>query len=349
MGLGWVVQLIWFSWSPQLSVEVTIHNGIHCAGTCPLQHCQENCRGDHFLLHIDVHVKPNWSHGPAAPDKWHDKDRWALALRHAKKSLQLPGQVTLQAGGELCLPGSCLASAHDSHTWGLEAATAPANFLASITRDVWMGAAREPSKDQGLASPNLSEAVMHQLAEGSDLLPTSSVLDANPVLEASALQAMSDLAPWKHADDPVLLGCCKGALQRCLDTLARWAFQHKAAFHLSQKKSVAMVTPSLENQCVLPSCSHLVLPRQGGSPDRALEFKLSHKLLGIPCPADLDINLVLVTRVALAKKSFALLVGLAQRDTLPIHIVNSIFWQKFFLLLLWVAGYTLLQIPLKRS
>ena len=130
----------------------------------------------------------------------------------------------------------------------------------------------------------------------------------------------------------MLLGCCEGALQRCLRTLARWAFRHKAVSHVSQKKTVtvAMVTPSSENQCVLPSCSHLVLPGQGRSPDRAPEVLLLHKWLGIPWPADLDFNSVLVTRVALAKKSFALLVGLAQRDILPIHIVNSIFWAKVF-------------------
>ena len=37
-----------------------------------------------------------------------------------------------------------------------------------------------------------------------------------------------------------------------------------------------------------------------------------------------------MTRIALAKKAFSLLVGLAQRDVLPIHVVNSIFWAKVF-------------------
>ena len=38
----------------------------------------------------------------------------------------------------------------------------------------------------------------------------------------------------------------------------------------------------------------------------------------------------MMTRIALAKKAFSLLVGLAQRDVLPIHVVNSIFWAKVF-------------------
>ena len=67
-----------------------------------------------------------------------------------------------------------------------------------------------------------------------DLLPSATLLDKNVVLEASALQALNDLAPWKlaailHADDPVLLACCRGALQLCLETLSLWAFEHKAS------------------------------------------------------------------------------------------------------------------------
>ena len=49
----------------------------------------------------------------------------------------------------------------------------------------------------GCADPALTSMLKRLLAsgEGSDLLPTSSVLDANPILEASALQAVNDLAP----------------------------------------------------------------------------------------------------------------------------------------------------------
>ena len=65
IGVGRAIDLV-FS-SPQLVVDVIIHNGLHCSNSCPLQHCQETCRGDHFLMEIKVDAAPSWSSGPAAP------------------------------------------------------------------------------------------------------------------------------------------------------------------------------------------------------------------------------------------------------------------------------------------
>ena len=118
------------------------------------------------------------------------------------------------------------------------------------------------------------------------LLPSATLLDENFVLEASALQALNDLAPWKlaailHADDPVLLACCRGALQLCLETLSLWAFEHKASFHVGEKKTAAMATPPTPGACDLPRVEPLVLPGRGGQPGRPLAFKLRHKWLGV--------------------------------------------------------------------
>ena len=65
-------------------------------------------------------------------------------------------------------------------------------------------------------------------------------------------------------------------------------------------------------------------------PGRPLAFKLRHKWLGVLWACNLDFTAAMMTRIALAKKAFSLLVGLAQRDVLPIHVVNSIFWAKVF-------------------
>ena len=191
----------------------------------------------------------------------------------------------------------------------------------------------------GLGQPNpvlvdrLKSALRAPDPDG--LLPSSALLSANPNLEASALQALNDLAPLRiaailHADDPVLLGCCKEALQQSLDILARWAFKHKASFHVGEKKTVAMVTPSpLFDSCSPPGPA-LALKGMGGQADRALGFKASHKWLGMQWSANLSLSVALHVRVAIAQKAFALLAGLAQRNTLPLHLVASIFWSKVF-------------------
>ena len=101
------------------------------------------------------------------------------------------------------------------------------------------------------------------------LLPSSELLAVQPDLEASALQAMNDVAPWKladilHADDPVLLGCSREAVQRGLNKLACWAYRHKAAFHVTHKKTVSMVTPPVSGSSGALPLHPLVLPGRGG-------------------------------------------------------------------------------------
>ena len=85
----------------------------------------------------------------------------------------------------------------------------------------------------------------------------------------------------------------------------------------------------------------LVLPGLGRLPDRSLGFNISHKWLGILWPSNLVLDSALKVRVAIAQKSFALLVGLALRDILPLHLICSIFWAKVFASLcvgLWLNG-----------
>lgn len=202
---------------------------------------------------------------------------------------------------------------------------------------VWSG--------HGNHNPALVSMLKGVLQHGdSALLPSIALLDDDPDLEASALQALNDSAPWRiaailHADDPVLLGCSRGALQQSLNLLARWAFRHKAAFHVGEKKTVTMVTGKSAEE--LQATEPLVLPGLGIQPDRTLGFKSSHKWLGILWPANLEFDSALKVRVAIAQKSFALLVGLAQRDILPLHLICSIFWARVFASLsvgLWLNG-----------
>ena len=187
----------------------------------------------------------------------------------------------------------------------------------------------------GTSNPSLV-AMLKNILNSSNpdaWLPSSELLAVQPDLEASALQAMNDVAPWKlaailHADDPVLLGCSREAVQRGLNKLACWAYRHKAAFHVTQKKTVSMVTPSVSGSSGALPLHPLVLPGRGGTPDRHLQFTQNHKWLGVLWPANLVFDTALQARVALAKKSFALLVGLAQRDVLPIDMAVAVFRAK---------------------
>ena len=84
--------------------------------------------------------------------------------------------------------------------------------------------------------------------------------------------------PWKlaailHADDPILLGCSRAAAQHCLDKLACWAYRHKAAFHVTHKSTVSMVTPSISGSSGALPLHPLVLPDRGGIPDRYSSHK----------------------------------------------------------------------------
>ncbi|OLP92937.1 hypothetical protein AK812_SmicGene25199 [Symbiodinium microadriaticum] len=203
-----------------------------------------------------------------------------------------------------------------------------------VIPDVWKG---RLWSGLGQPDPALVALLMSALRSASPnaLLPSAKLLDENPNLEASALQALNDVAPLRiaailHADDPVLLGCCRWSLQKSLDILANWAFKHKASFHVTEKKTVAMVTPSPagSSSCSLPPAP--ILKGIAGQEDRALVFKTGHKWLGLYWSASLDLSVALRTRLAIAQKAFALLAGLAQRDALPLHLVSSIFWSKVF-------------------
>ena len=106
IGVGRAIDLVFCS--PSLVVDVSIHNGLHCTNWCPLEHCQETCRGDHFLIQVDVHVQPGRSLGPAGPafpGKWHDATKWAAALGPAESVLQSLSSIVHVAAVELCLLG----------------------------------------------------------------------------------------------------------------------------------------------------------------------------------------------------------------------------------------------------
>ena len=67
----------------------------------------------------------------------------------------------------------------------------------------------------GKPCPQTVQILKHAIRFGH-ILPAAEQLAHNATLEASAFKAMSDLAPDRlvavlHADDPVILGCCRGA------------------------------------------------------------------------------------------------------------------------------------------
>ena len=206
IGVGRAIDLV-FS-SANLLADVTIHNGVHCAETCPLQLCQEICRGDHFLLQVDVRVRAGLSSGPAAPafpGKWHDTNKWNLALRPAETLLQCLGQLILEAGDELCLQQE---QAGNKHPGGIEAATALANTIAGFARDIWMGSAPSPPLHSH-EGPNLQAAVLLDLPEETrDLVQQLLRHTSNSAMLNSCFKLLRDPAPQPFLGCPLVIASC---------------------------------------------------------------------------------------------------------------------------------------------
>ena len=165
------------------------------------------------------------------------------------------------------------------------------------------------------------------------LLPTPTLLQADPTLEASALKALSDLAPHRlaailHADDPVLLGSSRGELQRSLRIVANWAHRHGAAFHVGENKTISMICGHQAVPPLLPSETRLYLPGVGSEADCALHTKAEHKWLGLTWTNSLSFHKSLCQQATLASAIWGSICALIRSKALPMDLAMSLFRTK---------------------
>ena len=164
-------------------------------------------------------------------------------------------------------------------------------------------------------------------------LPGTDLLRARPDLEASALRAMDILAPARvvailHADDPVFLSTSRGALNSLLGDVAIWAKWHRAAFHQSKSKTVVMVTglPAWAEQNV--ATPPVVMPASSGNGLVQLEYKQTHRWLGVLWSSHLSFESEFEVRVAIASSAFAPLASLVSGGIIPITFATQLFESK---------------------
>ena len=180
----------------------------------------------------------------------------------------------------------------------------------------------------------LKTAILNNLC-----LPYKAQIEADSTLEASALKALSDLAPCRlaailHADDPVLLGCCRGEIQRSLCFVADWARRHGAAFHVGESKTVSLICGHQATPPLLPSETQLYLPGCGSDADSALRTKEEHRWLGITWTTSLSFQQSLCHKAALASAVWGSICGLLRSRTLPVDLAASLFRTKVLPVLL---------------
>ena len=160
---------------------------------------------------------------------------------------------------------------------------------------------------------------------GKGELPSVDLIQQDSSCMASCLRAMDLGAPSRlvlvlHADDPVLLSSSSGAAQAALDCMAKWAFLHKAAFHVGPDKTVALVPDS----AVGPG---LVMNIPGKLPC-AIHDKQRHRWLGLLWPADLDFLPCLSAQLGQAGQIVANITGLMESGGLPLCFALMLFEAK---------------------
>ena len=175
----------------------------------------------------------------------------------------------------------------------------------------------------GTPIPPLVEVLVKGL-QGSLLLPPADLLAKSADLEASALRALDVVAPLRasvvlHADDPFFLASSWGAMQELLRITAAWAYMHKVALHLGDKKTVVMRTAGIGCGCPPTSFSpvglHLV----------TLSERQQHKWLGLQWRVDLNLLPALKTRVAQVDGLVASLAGMVACQSLPLAMAVDMF------------------------
>ena len=184
----------------------------------------------------------------------------------------------------------------------------------------------------GVPQQALVQKLVADLRHGGPL-PGAVLLDNFPDLEASALRALDLAAPVRvvailQADDPVLLGSSRGALQAVVDKLGSWAVRHRAIFHTGANKSVVMVVGNEKARVQARNAEPILLTPGGGQANVSLQHADYKQWLGLPWPHDLDFSRALEERLRLSGASFSVLAGLVQDDVIPLPLAVVLFEAK---------------------
>ena len=153
-------------------------------------------------------------------------------------------------------------------------------------------------------------------------LPPASLLSVSSDLEASAARALDLESPFRlaailHADDPVILGSSRGALQSSLDIVSSWAILHGAHSHVAAEKSVVMVSGD-----VLPCPAGPISMLKANGERAILSFMQSHRWLGVIWASNLDLEPDMRSMVGLPSAVFAGLNGLVSHNAVLIHMAT---------------------------
>ncbi|CAE7247873.1 unnamed protein product [Symbiodinium sp. CCMP2592] len=183
-------------------------------------------------------------------------------------------------------------------------------------------------KFEGVPEGVPDEAVVLQLLEalqGRALLPSPDSICRDETLMASCLRAMDRMAASHinlvlHADDPVIVCSSRGAAMAVLDDVARWAFAHKATFHVGPAKTVVLL-PEGEMD------PRLVLPLIGAAPC-PIHTKTRHKWLGLVWPANLDFASALESSIQRGNLLVSDIVSLLDNGGLPLCFALALFDAK---------------------
>ena len=138
---------------------------------------------------------------------------------------------------------------------------------------IWSGA--------GNPQPSLVQLALDVL-HGLRPLPSAAELAYHPDIEASAARALDLFDAHRsavrfHADDPVFLASSYGAAQEVLRVVADWASVHKAAFHIAQRKTVAMVFGAAATVAAMMAGPKLYFPVAGNGGAFTITWVQWHK------------------------------------------------------------------------
>jgi hypothetical protein len=194
--------------------------------------------------------------------------------------------------------------------------------------DCWQG---HPWRGHGVPDAAVVAVLVERLLSSKEL-PPQSWLAQSAVAEASALRALDRVAPYRlclvlHADDPVVLASSFGAMQETTAAMAKWAWQHKAAFHVSETKTVGLYCASVEREQVISTPTEVTFPTVG-MPATRIVFKDKHKWLGLWWSADLDLSHTLSVRLQAAGGTVSKLAGMVQAGQLPLAVALDLFEAK---------------------
>ena len=187
----------------------------------------------------------------------------------------------------------------------------------------------------GTPIPALVESITEALRNEAQL-PSISLLDAWPALEASALRALDATAPVcivavLHADDPVFPESSQGALSNTMDSVSDWARQHGAELHVGPSKTVGMVfaDPCVNEQ--VSAAAPITIKTVDRSDDTsprvrkiALTWTTAHTWLGVRLTRALDFSAGLEATLQAANAALSPLVGLLIARAIPLHLAVAL-------------------------